>query len=174
MGFIYKIVIGEDIYIGSTKNKYLCNRQYTHNYKLKNGCEYKLYKFCRENKVEKIICEMLEKVDNENIVIKEQEYIKMLEPSLNSHKAYQTIEEKKINDKKYREENKDKIKKYREENKNRRKEYDKKYYEENKKGKIKCDKCGCMTSKINLKRHQKRMICRKMWDYTLLNSDDEE
>ena len=37
MGFIYKIEINNETYVGSTKNKYLCNRQYTHNYNMKNN-----------------------------------------------------------------------------------------------------------------------------------------
>ena len=170
MGFIYKIVIGEDLYIGSTKNKYLCNRQSTHNAYYKKDCNKLLYKKCKEYNIEKIKCILLEEVDNENIKIKEQEYINKLNPSLNVRKAYNTIEEQKeyikIKDKKYYEKNKDKIKKNRE-----------KYYEKNKeknKEKIKCDLCGSIVSKGSLKKHQSRMICRKMWDSSLLFTDDEE
>ena len=92
MGFIYKIEVEGELYIGSTKQK-LYYRQSLHNYKLKNDCEYKLYKFCRENKVKKIICELLETVEDSELKILEQEYIKMLEPSLNTNRAYQTKEE---------------------------------------------------------------------------------
>ncbi len=42
------------------------------------------------------------------------------------------------------------------------------------KEKIKCDKCGVCIQKKNLKKHYTTMSCRKMWDYSLLNSDDEE
>ena len=97
MGFIYKIEIGEDLYIGSTKQKYLCNRQRDHNKGLNNpNCNYYnsfLYTFCREKKVNKIICELLETVENNKLLLLEQEYIKMLEPSLNTRKAYQTKKE---------------------------------------------------------------------------------
>jgi len=93
MGFIYKIEIGENLYIGSTKYKYLCDRQYIHNYKLKNGCQYNLYRFCREKKVEKIICELIETVEDSELRILEQEYINKLQPTLNSQKAYRTEEE---------------------------------------------------------------------------------
>ena len=36
MGFIYKIVVAGEIYIGSTKIKYLCQRQAKHNQDLRN------------------------------------------------------------------------------------------------------------------------------------------
>ena len=163
MGFIYKIVIGEDLYIGSTKNKYLSHRQGQHNHILNNpnvkNYNNPLYKFCREHNVKKIICEMLEKVDNENIMIKEQEYINKLNSTLNTNRAYRTeeerIEQKILDRKKQNEKNNEK-------NKEKNKE------------KIKCDLCGSIVSKGSLKRHQTRMICRKMWDISLLFTDDEE
>jgi hypothetical protein len=98
MGIIYKIEIDNQIYIGSTKLK-LYQRQGQHNQCLKNpnNKDYNiyLYKFCREKKVKKIICELIEEVDDTELRILEQEYIKMLEPSLNTRGAFQTIEEKK-------------------------------------------------------------------------------
>ena len=98
MGFIYKIEIGEDLYIGSTKQKYLCQRQSRHNHDLNNphSKDYNspLYKFCREHNVEKIICELLETVKDSELRIIEQEYIKMLEPSLNTKKSYITEKER--------------------------------------------------------------------------------
>ncbi len=96
MGFIYKIEIDNQIYIGSTKQKLLCQRQADHNRDLNNpNSNYNiyLYRFCREKKVEKIICELLETVDDTELVLLEQEYITMLEPSLNSKRAFQTEEE---------------------------------------------------------------------------------
>ena len=36
MGFIYKIEVEGQLYIGSTKQKYLCRRQQLHNQCLKN------------------------------------------------------------------------------------------------------------------------------------------
>ena len=97
MGFIYQIKIGEDFYIGSTKKK-LYYRQSQHNHILNNpnnrSYNYPLYKFCREKKVEKIICELIETVDDTELVILEQEYIKMLEPTLNTNRAIRTEEER--------------------------------------------------------------------------------
>ncbi len=98
MGFIYKIEVEGQLYIGSTKNKYLSNRQAVHNCNLKNpnniNYNLQLYKFCRDHNIEKIICEIIEEVDNTELVLLEQEYINMLEPSLNIRRAYQTKEER--------------------------------------------------------------------------------
>lgn len=97
MGCIYKIVVGEEIYIGSTKIK-LLTRQTKHNYRLNNpndnGCNLPLYIFCREHNVKKIICELIETVDNENIFIKEQEYMDLLNPTLNTYRAFRTEEQR--------------------------------------------------------------------------------
>jgi hypothetical protein len=98
MGYIYKIEVAGELYIGSTKVKYLCDRQSYHNQSLKNpnirNYNCLLYIFCREHNVEKIICELIEEVDNENIFIKEQEKIDLLQPSLNRNRAYITEEQK--------------------------------------------------------------------------------
>ena len=97
MGFIYKIEIDNQIYIGSTKQK-LYQRQCDHNKCLKNpkrkDYNLPLYRFCREKKIEKIICELIETVDDTELVLLEQEYITMLEPSLNSNRAHRTEEER--------------------------------------------------------------------------------
>jgi hypothetical protein len=130
MGIIYKIVVGEKIYIGSTKLK-LCQRQSQHNQGLRNpnskDYNYLLYKFCREHNVEKIICQLIETVDNENIRIKEQEYMNMLDPSLNRHRAFQT-EEQKI-------------------------EQQKDYMKKKNKIKSNCPECGMLMIKNNIKQH---------------------
>jgi hypothetical protein len=97
MGFIYKIEVEGELYIGSTKNKYLSSRQSLHNHNLNNPnskCyNTPLYKFCRTHNIEKIICEMIEEVDDTELKILEQEYINKLEPSLNTIRAYRTEEE---------------------------------------------------------------------------------
>tara|TARA_R100001463_G_C3396711_1_gene207547 strand:- start:18 stop:428 length:411 start_codon:yes stop_codon:yes gene_type:complete len=96
MGFIYKIEVGEECYIGSTKN--ILQRQTTHNQGLNNpnSKDYNipLYKYCREHNIKKIICKKVEEVEDNNIKIKEQEYINNLKPILNSNRVYQTQEEK--------------------------------------------------------------------------------
>ena len=114
MGFIYKIEIEGELYVGSTKNKYLSNRQGEHNYRMRtiHNKDYNnpLYKFCREKKVKKIICELLETVEDSELKILEQEYIKMLEPSLNVYRAFQTEKEKIEQKKKHNEKRNNKIK----------------------------------------------------------------
>jgi len=97
MGFIYKIEIDNELYIGSTKQK-LLKRQADHNYEFNNSNrkDYNnpLYRFCREKKVKKIICELIEKVENDELLLLEQEYINMLEPKLNTNRAFITNKEK--------------------------------------------------------------------------------
>ncbi len=98
MGFIYKIEVEGELYIGSTKEKYLSKRQYCHNCNLNNpkniGYNSYLYRFCREKKVEKIICELIEEVDDTELKILEQGFINLLEPTLNTIRAYRTEEER--------------------------------------------------------------------------------
>jgi hypothetical protein len=98
MGFIYKIEVGGECYIGSTKKKYLSDRQGLHNYNLNNpnskNYNTYLYRFCREYNIEKIICELLETVDDTELILLEQEYITMLEPTLNSYRVYRTEEQR--------------------------------------------------------------------------------
>ena len=131
MGFIYKIEIDNQIYIGSTKNKYLSQRQQQHNHTLNNpnrkGYNSLLYKFCRTHNVSKIICELIETVDDTELKILEQEYINMLEPSLNTYRAYRTEEELK-----------------------------EQWKEKNNK-KSKCPMCGLEINKKNIKRHIKNI-----------------
>jgi hypothetical protein len=111
MGFIYRVEIAGELYVGSTKVRLLCNRQKQHNYNLRTpirkAYNTPLYVFCREHNVKKIICEVIEMVDNENIKIAEQKYIDLLQPSLNTYRAFRTeeqkIEQKKECDKKYKE-----------------------------------------------------------------------
>jgi hypothetical protein len=108
MGFIYKIEVAGELYIGSTKEKYLCNRQGKHNQGLNNPNDIHyniyLYRFCREHNVNKIICELIEEVDDTELILIEQEYMNMLEPTLNIRRAFQTEEQlkeqKRLHDKK--------------------------------------------------------------------------
>ena len=139
MGFIYKIEVEGQLYIGSTKQKYLCRRQQLHNQCLKNPNrkEYNiyLYKFCRNHNISKIICELIEEVDDSELRILEQEYMNKLKPSLNSYRAYQTKEERK----------------------EKMKEYNKKHHKINNpinnKIKSNCPICGKEMLKNNIKRH---------------------
>jgi len=121
IGTVYKIEIGEKIYIGSTIQK-LYKRQTKHNedYRKRNN---KLYQECRKHNVEKIICIPLEVKEIENdleIRLLEQEYIDELNPLLNQKSTpsgLPRLEQRK----QYREKNKEKIR-----------EMKKKYYKNNK------------------------------------------
>ena len=138
MGFIYKIEVGEELYIGSTKKK-LYYRQSQHNYTLNNpnnkSYNYPLYKFCRTHNIEKIICELIEEVEDSELLLLEQEYINMLEPTLNSYRAYRTIEELK----------------------EQWKEKNKKHNPINNKKKSKCPMCGLEMNKRSINRHIKNI-----------------
>ena len=183
MGVIYKIVIGEECYIGSTKN--LIERQHKHNSNL-NSDNYTspIYKFCREHKIEKIILELIEdEVEEEDLKIREQFYIDKLKPTLNAYRAYNTEEDtkqkKSAHGIRYRANNKEKLKEWRENNKEELKLKKKEYYENNKekinekyKETVKCDLCNIEITKHNLKRHQLTATCKKMWDYMLDTDTD--
>ena len=141
MGIIYKIVVGENLYIGSTKQK-LYQRQSQHNHNLNNpnNKDYNLplYKFCREHNIKNIICELIETVDNDNIFIKEQENIDLLNPTINRQRAFRTEEQKKEYDKKYNKE-------YCEKNKEQLKKYNN--------IKSNCPECGMLMLKNSISRH---------------------
>ena len=213
MGLIYKIVIGDNCYIGSTTN--LIRRQGEHNCNLNSdNYNYLLYKKCREHKIENIILELVEdEVEEEDLKIREQFYINKLLPTLNTYRAIRTNEDTKqikredgiryrannkeklkiqkkewqennkeklkIQKKEYYENNKEKLtnylKDYQENNKDKIKEKNKKRYENNKeklKEKVKCDLCNKEIRKDNLKKHQARPSCKKMWDYMLDTDTD--
>jgi len=121
IGTVYKIEIGENIYIGSTIQP-LKERQIKHNYERKRK-NYKLYEECRKHNITKIICILLEEKEIEDIdEIRqlEQEYITKLQPSLNSQLAYTGLTHKEYNKQDYiknREHYREKNKQYREKNK---------------------------------------------------------
>ncbi len=97
MGFIYQIKVNNELYIGSTKQKYLSSRQGEHNKCLNNqnnkNYNNPLYRFCRTHNIEKIICELIVEADNNELKILEQEYMNKLNPKLNTYRAYRTEEE---------------------------------------------------------------------------------
>jgi len=138
MYFIYKIIVNNEFYIGSTNS--IKKRLITH----KNNCfneksdKYNLpfYKYIRNNncKIEDLkleIVKILWDCISMNIAkIEEQKVIDELKPKLNTHSAYQIFKNKK--------------------------EYDKnRYLKLNQK--IKCD-CGRMVCKRDLEKHKKRPI----------------
>jgi len=173
---IYKIEHLEKpelVYVGSTTNfirrksehKTTCNNKKNEQY------NQKLYTMIRCNggfesfKI-MIICEFPCNNKTE-LVIEEEKYRKELQASLNSVKAYRTIDEKKENDKlcdiKYKKNHKPKIKDYNQEyytnNKDKYQEFNKKHYELNKeflKEKITCE-CGSIIARHCKKDHEKRI-----------------
>ena len=166
---IYKLCCKDpeikEIYVGSTTNFYrrkqkhksICNNSNDKSY------NFNVYEFIRNNggfdnwemiEIEKYKCN-----DKNELRARERYFLEQLGASLNMRIPSRTIEEKKENRKKYREENQDKnkeyFKKYREENQDKIKEYQKenqdkikeyfkKYYQENQ------DKV-----KENIKKYQK-------------------
>ena len=163
IGIVYKIEIGEKIYIGSTIKK-LNQRQTLHNYKLRqNKDKCKLYVECRKNGITEISCLLIEEKEIENeleIRLLEQEYITKLQPTLNMSSACTglTTEDKKEYNKEYD--------KKRYENK---KEYFKERYENNKKKikdriseKINCPICNSVIRRDSLIRHQRTKKCLKV------------
>jgi len=88
-----------------------------------------------------------------------------------------TIIENKLKEKEDLDKKKECNKSYRERNKEKLKEYEKNYRENNKeklKEKINCQYCNSLILKKNIQAHYKSMTCRKFWDSSLLNSDNEE
>ena len=88
-----------------------------------------------------------------------------------------TIIENKLKEKEDLDKKKECNKSYRERNKEKLKEYEKNYRENNKeklKEKINCQYCNSLILKKNIQTHYKSMTCRKFWDSSLLNSDNEE
>lgn len=141
-GIIYKIVIDDKVYVGSTKTS-LSQRQAHHNCRLRNGKTLKIYNYARQKGVEKIICVGIETFEyNElwELRKREEEHRIQEQNCLNSLRCYVSEKEKKEKEQErlkiWREENKDKIsasqKKWCKENKEKIAEIHKKWREENK------------------------------------------
>ena len=164
---IYKINIGDEIYIGSTTERLLCNRQSKHNYNLRKKPHIqKLYQKCIDAGIEKIKCIWVADVKCNSIdeLRKiEQDYINKYNPTLNMLKAYRTNEELK-------QEANDNQNRYYKENPNY-KEIKKKisytHYHKNKneinerkQQKVICEICGLESSRNNLSTHKKSKFCK--------------
>ena len=138
---IYKIEHNDDdtlLYIGHTTNwdKRKCEHKHRCNNGQSDKHNLKLYQMIRENggwdkfrmlEVEKYPC-----LDRREADKREMEIMKELKANLNTYKSYITKEEKKEQDKTYREENKDNMKEYYENNKQIFVERNKLRYETNK------------------------------------------
>ena len=111
-GIVYKIEIGDELYIGSTEEQ-LCVRQGKHNYELKKFPHRKLYKACIDNGIDKIKCwwvaDIVFNSFNERRAI-EETYRKELNAELNTRRCYRSQEEKKEQNKQYKIDHKEEIK----------------------------------------------------------------
>jgi hypothetical protein len=174
-GCIYKIKHNEDydnanIYIGSTCNfirrknnhKNSCNNEKHNNYNTP------LYQYIRENggwgsfimiKIHNFPCE-----NKYDLNIEERRVIDSLKPNLNKHIPTRCNKE-------WREDNREKLteyyKEWREDNREKLAEKSKEYREDNRekineknKKKVKCDICGCESTRQHLKRHQQTIKCK--------------
>ena len=169
-GLIYKINVGDDIYVGSTCN--FDDRKKNHKKKVYNekSKQYnrKLYQTIRENNGQ-FNMELLHHFPCNNkteLHQEEQRVLNELNPELNIYRAYQSVEERRAYNKRFRENNREKIKQqskiYREANKEKIKQQSKIYIENNKEKlkeqqrktktkRVKCPYCskemnnGCLT-----------------------------
>ncbi len=108
MGIIYKIVVNDYIYYGSTIQQ-LCKRQARHNHNLKHNPIQKLYVECINNNIDNIKCEVVEECNNSIIRERENFYISNCNNSLNSRLALCTEERKKEINRKYMQSEKGKL-----------------------------------------------------------------
>ena len=164
---IYKLCCKDpnitSIYIGSTTNFYRRKSEHKSDCNNENSKDYNNYKyqFIRDNggfkNWDMILIENVSCNSKREIEKIERDYIDKLKPSLNTYKSYTTEQEKKEYEKEYYENNKTKINE-------KRNQYFKKYREDNKKKinqKINCEFCNCLSSKLNMKRHQRSIKCLK-------------
>jgi hypothetical protein len=145
-GKIYKIVCNKTnlVYIGSTTEKYLCNRLKGHVYKFKeNKTNYTSFKVLENNDYYIELIELYPCNSKDELLVRERYYfdiidcVNKLKPKSTIdettnrikeyYKEYQQINKNKINEtnKEYYQRNKDKIKEYKDNIKEEKKEYDK-------------------------------------------------
>ena len=128
-GIVYKIEVGDELYIGSTEEK-LCVRQGSHNRDLKKFPHRKLYKACIDNGINKIKCWWVADIVFNSYAERraiEETYRKKLNAELNSIKCYVSQEEKKEDRKQYHIDHKEEKKQYYLDNKEKIAEYQKQY-----------------------------------------------
>jgi len=174
----YKIQVGNECYVGSTKN--FKNRMSEHKYNCRNEKKriynIKVYKSIREVGWDKIDVMIIDKIiynSKHEAFDMETKYMNMFDAKLNSRypkrsmKEYYEANKERIAErdrKKYRESNQEMIrergKKYYQANKEEIAEKKKQYYEANKekmKEKIPCQICDKMLRKDCMKKHIKKI-----------------
>ena len=128
-GIVYKIEVGDELYIGSTGEK-LCVRQGSHNRDLKRYPHRKLYKACIDNGINKIKCWWVADIVFNSYAERraiEETYRKELNAELNTNRCYTSQEEIKEQQKQYRLGHKEEKKQYRLDHKEKIAEYKKQY-----------------------------------------------
>ena len=153
-GVIYKIVTGNEVYVGSTmdyKHRLKCHRAVVNNPNCK-GYNLKLYKTIRDNGGEwemSIYKENLS-MTKEELRIYEDEIVLLLGATLNDKKAHRSVEDGKEWSKNWREVNKEELvikhKEYKIKNKD--------IIREKALKKITCE-CGCVVCANSIARHRK-------------------
>lgn len=93
---IYKICCENEMYIGHTTNLY--KRIQRHQYSIRNNFNTKLYNYIKGKFWYLEIIEMFPCQSSREANEREQYFIKMLKPSLNTIKSYRTIEDIKKSD----------------------------------------------------------------------------
>ncbi len=88
---VYKIISGDDCYIGSSND--IKHRMRCHRARLKTS-KYKVYQTIRE-RGGSIECEIVEECAESELITKEREWVDRLKPTLNSENPVRTEEEKK-------------------------------------------------------------------------------
>jgi hypothetical protein len=169
---IYKIYCKDenikDVYVGSTTN--FQKRKWAHKTKCcntKSECYNRyVYKFIRENgNWENWNFEILEKVkckDIKELHLYERKWFDKMNSTLNCDVPNRTRKE-------WRKDNRDRLNKKKKEYYQKNKHKNKEYYEKNKEvilkkryEKVICEKCGFISMKQNLKRHQKSRNCKRI------------
>tara|TARA_R110001632_G_scaffold207268_1_gene331302 strand:- start:3 stop:542 length:540 start_codon:yes stop_codon:yes gene_type:complete len=174
MGKVYKIIVNDKYYYGSTDD--LSMRQARHNFNLRNNPKQKVYKYCLYNNISEIKCVPI--YEGDDYLNVENEYIKNDNNCLNMRLSICDKERKAETAKKYNQSEKGKIskakadKKYSEKNKEKLLKKKKEYYLKNKdkwttehykelakkrqQEKSCCDICGNEMLKKSINRHKKR------------------
>tara|TARA_R110002012_G_scaffold306006_1_gene510424 strand:+ start:544 stop:984 length:441 start_codon:yes stop_codon:yes gene_type:complete len=107
MGKVYKIIVNDLCYYGSTKQLWLSRRQARHNHNLRYNPKQKLYKYCLKNNISEIKCELL--YEGDNYIEYENDLIKNDSNCLNMRWSKSSKERKKETAKKYTQSEKGKI-----------------------------------------------------------------
>jgi hypothetical protein len=103
MSCVYKVELDDELYIGSTTNIRLRKNNHKHRCYNDKSSHYnnKLYQLIREKyKWEDVDFQILEqhetRLENKELIKREQQFIERLNPTLNSKRAFRTAEQKRL------------------------------------------------------------------------------